>query len=146
MSAIIKAIRYHDFSYGHTVFGHESACANLHGHNGRVYFHCEAKELDEVGRVIDFSVIKTTLCQWVEDNWDHKFLVSTKDPRAQSLKATDETVVIVPFNPTAENMAKYLLEYVGPRLLMPYNGITLTEVEFFETRKCSAHVSLPYKV
>lgn len=143
--SIIKAVRYHDFSYGHTVYEHESACANIHGHNGRVYFHCEAETLDEVGRVIDFSVIKSTLCQWIEDNWDHKFLVYEKDPRAKPLKELDPTVVIVSFNPTAENMGLYLLNKVGPSLLQQFKGIRLTEVEFFETRKCSAHVKLRYK-
>lgn len=33
-------------------------------HNGRVTFYCQADELDSVGRVIDFSVIKTSLCNW----------------------------------------------------------------------------------
>ncbi len=142
---VIKAIRYHDFSYGHTVHEHESACANIHGHNGRVYFHCEAEQLDAVGRVIDFSVIKSTLCQWIEDNWDHKFLVYENDPRAYPLKLIDETVVIVPFNPTAENMGLFLLNKIGPALLQQFGGsIRLTEVEFFETRKCSAHVRLRY--
>ena len=138
---IITASRYHDFSYGHTVHEHESKCADLHGHNGRVIFHCEANTLDSVGRVIDFSVIKSTLCQWLEDNWDHRFLVYEKDPRAEPLKAIDPTVVIVPFNPTAENMGLYLLNEVGPVLLDQYEGIALTKIEFYETRKCSATVT-----
>lgn len=138
----ITATRYHDFSYGHTVHEHESKCANIHGHNGRVVFHCEADVLDSVGRVIDFSVIKSTLCEWLEEEWDHKFLVYNKDPRAESLKAIDPTVVIVPFNPTAENMALYLINEVAPFLLAPYEGIRLTKVEFYETRKCSAEVTL----
>lgn len=141
---MIEATRYHDFSYGHTVYQHESKCANIHGHNGRVIFHCAAEELDSVGRVIDFSVIKSTLCQWLEDNWDHRFLVFAEDPRAVSLVELDETVVVVDFNPTAENMAAYLLNVVGPTLLAEYEGIKLVKVEFYETRKCSACVSLKY--
>lgn len=138
--SIITVTRYHDFSYGHTVYKHEGKCANIHGHNGRVIFHCEAEVLDSVGRVIDFSIIKSTLCQWLEDNWDHKFLVYENDDRAKALKIVDSTVVIVPFNPTAENMGLYLLNIVGPSLLKEYEGIKLTKVEFYETRKCSAVV------
>lgn len=135
---LIKAHRYHDFSYGHRVFQHESKCAHLHGHNGRVTFFCEATALDNVGRVIDFSVIKSTLVDWVEKNWDHKFLVYEKDPWSGRLLDLDPTVVVVPFNPTSENMAKYLYEVVGPREL-PL-GVKLVRVEFLETRKCGCVV------
>jgi 6-pyruvoyltetrahydropterin/6-carboxytetrahydropterin synthase len=137
--AFLTAQRYHDFSYGHRVVGHESKCANLHGHNGRVTFFCEADALDSVGRVIDFSVIKEKLCMWVEDNWDHKMLVFYQDPMALTLQELDTTVVVLPFNPTAENLALYLLEVVGPRELKG-TGVELVNVIFEETRKCSVTV------
>jgi 6-pyruvoyltetrahydropterin/6-carboxytetrahydropterin synthase len=136
----ITATRYHDFSYGHRVCGHESKCANLHGHNGRVVFHCEAEALDAVGRVIDFSVIKSTLCKWLEDEWDHKMLIYHADPWSAHLQSIDPTVVLTRFNPTAENMAEYLIRRVAPRLLP--DNVTLTKVEFFETRKCGVTAEL----
>lgn len=133
---MIVASRYHDFSCGHRVFNHESKCAHLHGHNYRVHFHCEAKELDAIGRVIDFSVIKSSLCMWLEDEWDHKMLIWQEDPWLYKLQAIDPTVVAVPFNPTAENIAKHLVEIVGPKLLP--EGIRLIDCVVEETRKCSA--------
>ena len=138
----IKAVRYHDFSCGHRVVGHESKCRWLHGHNYRVHFHCEASKLDSVGRVIDFSVIKSLLCQWLEDSWDHKFLMWEKDPLLPHLSViADGGIHPVPFNPTAENMGKYLLEIVGPSELAN-TGVQLTKVIVEETRKCSAEVTL----
>jgi 6-pyruvoyltetrahydropterin/6-carboxytetrahydropterin synthase len=68
----IIAERYHDISCGHRVVGHENKCRHLHGHNYRIHFSIEAEELDKVGRVMDFSVIKAKLCQWLEDCFDHK--------------------------------------------------------------------------
>ena len=138
---VMEAKRYHDFSYGHVVLGHEGKCANLHGHNGRVHFTVRGG-LDSVGRVIDFSVIKDLLCEWVEQNWDHKFLISHDHPLATQLVALDPTVVIVPFNPTAEYLAGYLLHIIGP-LQLKDTGLVLTEVSFEETRKCSARTALP---
>jgi 6-pyruvoyltetrahydropterin/6-carboxytetrahydropterin synthase len=76
---MITASRYHDISCGHRVHGHESKCALLHGHNYRIHFTCVG-DLDNIGRVIDFSVIKSTLCMWLEDNWDHRFLAWRVDP------------------------------------------------------------------
>lgn len=139
------AIRYHDISCGHRVFGHESKCAHLHGHNYRIHFVVEPEcgsipgleriGLDAVGRVIDFSVIKAVLCEWLEANWDHRFLVWEQDPALFALRAIDPTVVSCPFNPTAENIADHLVNVVGPKLL---NGVRLTEVRVEETAKCSA--------
>jgi 6-pyruvoyltetrahydropterin/6-carboxytetrahydropterin synthase len=137
----MRAFRYHDFSYGHCVHNHESKCAHLHGHNGRVFFYCEAPELDSVGRVIDFSVIKERLCSWVERSWDHRFLVSHKDPRAARIVAMDSEAVVTVFNPTAENMADHLLRTAGPYVLAG-TGVTLTKVELWETRKCGVTAAL----
>lgn len=134
---MIQAIRYHDISCGHRVFGHESKCKYLHGHNYRIHFYCQG-ELDSLGRVIDFGVIKSILCQWLEDNYDHKFLVWENDPLARYKEDDFEaSFVVVPYNPTAENIAKHLVEVVAPELLSG-TGVTLVKCIVEETRKCSA--------
>jgi 6-pyruvoyltetrahydropterin/6-carboxytetrahydropterin synthase len=138
---MITATRYHDFSCGHRVYGHEGACAHLHGHNYRIHFSIRAlQSLDSLGRVLDFSVIKTLLCDWLERHWDHRFLIFSEDPLATSLRTLDTSVVVVPFNPTAEQMGQYLLEIVAPPLLTP-QGCELHTVTVEETRKCSATVT-----
>lgn len=159
--------RYHDISCGHRVAGHENKCRHLHGHNYRVTFVCvsestmsmgpydgDSKELDDVGRVIDFSVVKERLCMWLEENWDHKFLIWEDDPvflfLAYGSKMYNcaghwdnentiftESLVKLPFNPTAENMAEYLVNTVGPHVLQG-TGVMLLECRVEETRKCSA--------
>lgn len=165
---MITAERYHDFSAGHRVVGHEGACRFLHGHNYRVHFECAAnpdigdgirlEPIDEVGRVLDFSQIKQRLCMWLEDNWDHKFLAWKEDPVMQSIseqtalagfesakakgaeETLDQSIVWLPFNPTAENMAKYLVEEIGPEVLRG-TGVALIRCCIEETRKCSATYS-----
>ena len=135
--------RYHDISCGHRVVGHEGKCRFLHGHNYRIFFTCMPSSvtgLDNLGRVIDFGVIKAKLCQWLEDNWDHKFLLWDQDTEmmeAQTILLMRESYVWVPFNPTAENIAKYLVSTVGPTQLSG-TGATLVSVCVEETRKCSA--------
>lgn len=138
---MIVATRYHDISCGHRVANHESKCAHLHGHNYRITFECAAEELDNVGCVLDFSVIKSTLCEWLEANWDHHFLIWAEDPIKDALTAIDSTVVVVPFNPTAENMAAHLAEVVAPEALKG-TGVTVVCCTVEETRKCSATWSL----
>lgn len=132
-----RATREHEIACGHRVWQHESKCSHLHGHNYLFRLHCEAADLDGIGRVIDFSVIKSTLCAWLEEQWDHRFLVYERDPIAAALGAIDPRVCLVPFNPTAENIAQYLVEVVGP-LVLTGTGVALVECEVGETRKCAA--------
>lgn len=140
-NTVISAQRYHDISCGHRVVNHESKCQHLHGHNYRVHFEVvpvENGNLDDIGRVVDFSVIKSALAMWLEDNWDHKMILWEKDPvYAELLKSMDpEGVVLVGFNPTAENMCHHLLTVIGPQQLPP--NVKLVSVTIEETAKCHA--------
>jgi 6-pyruvoyltetrahydropterin/6-carboxytetrahydropterin synthase len=138
---MITANRYHDISCGHRVVGHEGKCRHLHGHNYRVHFVCAANGLDSVGRVIDFSVIKAKLCMWLEDEWDHKMLLWREDPMLPELRQLDPTVVELPFNPTAENLALHLVNEIAPTMLQG-TGVRCIKCVVEETRKCSAQVTL----
>lgn len=68
-----------------------SKCGNMHGHNWTVTVHCRAAELDSNGMVTDFTAIKDA----VTGRLDHRVLND-----------------VVPFNPTAENMARYLCDTI----------------------------------
>lgn len=142
---MLTANRYHDISCGHRVVGHEGKCRFMHGHNYRIHFYCKANELDSIGRVIDFSVIKDKLCLWLENNWDHQFLYWLGDSVITEIADKPGIFAIsfvpVEFNPTAENMAKYLVEEVGPRQLLG-TGVTLVKVVIEETQKCSVTYEL----
>ena len=130
--------RYHDISMGHRVVGHESKCRHLHGHNYRIHFVCSASELDPLGRVIDFSEIRDRLCMWLEEHWDHRMMIWSEDPLLPELqRLVPGDLCIVPFNPTAEQIAIHLVSVVGPEQLKG-SGITLLECRVEETRKCSA--------
>jgi 6-pyruvoyltetrahydropterin/6-carboxytetrahydropterin synthase len=164
MSIVITATREHEIACGHRVVGHEGKCKYLHGHNYLFRFICEAERLDSVGRVIDFGVIKERLCMWLERNWDHRFLVWEQDRvllklllQSPVLQASSNdlaafmaedfealvaaSLAVVPFNPTAENIAQYMLEVVGPAQLSG-TGVRLTGCKVMETRKCGALAAL----
>lgn len=163
-----EVIRSHEICAGHRVVGHESKCRHLHGHNYVFHFHVQPNTnalngaayysdptmaLDGVGRVIDFSVVKTTLCQWLENNWDHKFLHWEHDPLINGLVSLIETdnrpgfiekqdelhfhssLVALPFNPTAENLAAHMVNVIGPALLDEH-GVELVKCTIEETSKC----------
>ena len=127
------------FCYGHRVWKHESKCAHLHGHNAVIWVHAKAPQLDKQGRVIDFSVIKNKIGGWIDQFWDHGFIYFVDDKETE--KALDmmrtQKMFPLPYNPTAENLAKFIVDVVSPQLFKGTN-ITIFKVEFYETENCSA--------
>jgi 6-pyruvoyltetrahydropterin/6-carboxytetrahydropterin synthase len=120
--------------------GHENKCATPHGHNYFVYITAEAKELDALGRVVDFAVIKERVGTWIDRYWDHTFLVYQEARLMVDLLAQmpgNKPPFICPFNPTAENIALYLLHEVAPTLLED-TGVSVVRVRVEETENCSA--------
>lgn len=132
------------FCAGHRVLGHESKCATPHGHNYFIFLTAEADELDHLGRIIDFSVLKEKMGGWIEQNWDHTFLIYEKDEAliaALNSVQAQKAPYICPFNPTAENMADYLLTEIAPRLFNE-TPVRITKVMVQETDNCFAEASL----
>lgn len=136
------------FCSAHRLLGHEGHCKYIHGHNYKAVIQLESVKLDEVGRVIDFSVIKTRVKAWIDEHWDHSFIANIADEAA--IKAMTDggfRYSTMPNNPTAENMAYYLLEmcrnmFAGER----YNGgVQVTGVTIWETDDSCATVDVGYR-
>ncbi len=131
------------FCCGHRVMRHESKCAHLHGHNYVAFFTASA-QLDDVGRVIDFSVIKERVGGWIDEFWDHGFVLNEEDEGAiQSVSnfapkdEVEQKLYLMPKNPTAENMAEHLLNDICPSLFAE-TGVEITKVRIWETENCYA--------
>jgi len=72
---------------------YESPCTNLHGHNWQVTVYLKSETLNNEGLIMDFKHIKNKISKRL----DHKII-------------NDE----VDFNPTAENLAKFICDELAP--------------------------------
>lgn len=72
---------------------YQSKCSELHGHNWIIDVYLRSKTLDQNGMIMDFSVIKSR----ISEKLDHKVLND-----------------ILPFNPTAENLAYWIVQELAP--------------------------------
>jgi 6-pyruvoyltetrahydropterin/6-carboxytetrahydropterin synthase len=137
---LLTCTRRLTFEAGHRVYLHESKCANLHGHSYKIEIEASAPELDDIGRIIDFSVLKSAVGGWIDDKWDHGFLLFEDDNVAftsVTSMSSSQKVFVLPYNPTAENIARYLLEVVCPSVLTG-TGVTVNRVVVHETENCKA--------
>ena len=139
----IVVMRKIAFDAAHRLLGHEGKCKNLHGHRYVADLHARADALDSVGRVVDFSVLKARVGGWVDEVWDHTAIFHHDDPMALQVMQTPnlKPVFLASFNPTAENLANFLLRDVCPAQLQG-TGATVFKVVLHETPNCSATVHL----
>lgn len=132
-----------EFDAAHRVMNHESKCATLHGHRYVIEVTASG-DLDPIGRVVDFSVIKANIGGWIDTHWDHTTLLGSGDVEtiaAVSSCPNRKPVAILPCNPTAENLAQFLLLEICPRLLQE-TGVAVTKIRVWETPNCYAEAVL----
>ena len=89
--------------------------------------------------LIDFSEVSEILNTHIHDIVDHAFLVFEGDDVAlEALKMmdADHRTVVLPFIPTAENLAKWAFEQVNPHISSSYgNSLILRAFHVRETPK-----------
>lgn len=139
---MITCTRKVHFDAAHRVMNHESKCKLLHGHRYVIEASFAADSLDKIGRVIDFGVIRDRLTNWIDTNWDHNTILWEKDKDLGGAIEGQiaQKIFYLPSNPTAENMAEYLLNVVCKKLF-PEDGLKCTRIRLYETPNCFADAS-----
>ena len=139
--------RFVETDTGHRVPNHKSKCRHMHGHRYRFEAEIEGDTVQETGvseegMLMDFSDVSAILMEHVHDIVDHAFVVYEGDSDAR--KACDamgegHRTVVVPFIPTAENLAKWAFEQVQPHISTAYgNRLKLVAMHVRETPKSTA--------
>jgi 6-pyruvoyltetrahydropterin/6-carboxytetrahydropterin synthase len=131
------------FCAGHRLFGHGGKCEHFHGHNYMADFFVTGDHVDAVGRVIDFADLKARVKGWIDENWDHSFVVFDQDQNARAAleMVQPKRIFLLPYNPTAENMARYLLEEMCPKVLAG-SGARAVRVRLWETDESYAECAV----
>jgi len=129
MYSVTKEIH---FCYGHRLLGHEGKCRHLHGHNARAMIRLESESLDRLGLVMDFKEIGDYVKSWLDAEIDHNMLLYKEDPILPLLRGAGERVYVMDTNPSAENIARLVFEYVER------GGFPVVEVAIVETASAVA--------
>ena len=92
------------FEAAHFIAGYEGKCSRLHGHNWTVEAIVRGENLDSLGMLVDFSVLKAELNK-ILDDFDHRFL--------------NELETFATENPTAENLARKVFRQLSASEIFP---------------------------
>ncbi|HYG79873.1 MAG TPA: 6-carboxytetrahydropterin synthase QueD [Pyrinomonadaceae bacterium] len=106
-----------NFSSAHQLRGYKGKCENLHGHNYKIEIYARGRELDNIGLLVDFVELKDAADEVVQ-YLDHRNI--------NELPPFD-----VELNPSAENLARYILERVASRV--GDERVQVYKVRCFET-------------
>lgn len=90
---------------------------NYHGHSGKIEVFLKSNGLDNAGMVIDFGKLKNVIGQFI-DMFDHAIHLYNKDKpeNINFFVRENERVIILPFNPTAENYAIFFKDSINALL------------------------------
>ncbi|MBF0493372.1 MAG: 6-carboxytetrahydropterin synthase [Deltaproteobacteria bacterium] len=122
-----KVCKQLNFSYAHRLLYYPGKCAHLHGHNALVEIELKAEQLDTRGLLIDFNDIKDIANCWIDQTLDHKTILCKQDPLAKLLADFGEPLFLMDENPTAEALAKLMLEALREK------GLAVSQVRIWET-------------
>ena len=125
---VTSATKTLSFCYGHRLLNYNGKCSKLHGHNALVDVTYQVGTIGRDGFAIDFTELKNGIGKWIDDNLDHKTLLEETDPIASALTTIDEEFVIVPFRPTAENIAVWIYHQA-----IKIHGPNVVSIKMYET-------------
>lgn len=136
-------------------------CRHLHGHSYVIKVFLGATELDSSAMVTDFKNINF-MKEFVDNKLDHKFMIDINDPNFEQITGCStltnctnfeslsdrlpthpdpnfqlhvDSFVLVDFVPTSENICKHIYEYAADFLNNAFDGVDVTAVELWETKK-----------
>lgn len=107
----------------HSLHNYDGLCKHIHGHSYNMEVTLIGEPKDEPGAVkdgmvIDFGDLKKIVKKKIVDCFDHSYMVPSvySKERIERLKKTTERLIVVDFQPTAENIVVYVAEILQQHL------------------------------
>ena len=133
----IRLTKHFSFEAAHALHNYDGKCSRLHGHSYQLFVTViGTPETDpdspKLGMVMDFGLLKKIVNEEIIDKSEHSGVFSeTADFQGVDSKTPMlSNVIIVPFQPTCENMLIHFASKIQPRLP---EGVALWKLKLYET-------------
>ncbi len=135
---VVRITKHFDFESAHALYGYDGKCKNIHGHSYHLYVTVIGTPIDDLnhvknGMVLDFGDLKKIVKDEIVDVFDHATILNKNSPHAdlaKDLQGHSHRLVMVPYQPTSENMLFDFAERIKKQL--PQN-VSLHSLKLFET-------------
>ena len=134
----IRITKHFDFESAHALYGYDGKCKNIHGHSYHLYVTVIGIPIENMndpknGMVMDFGDLKKIVKNDIINKFDHAVVLNENSPHkelANTINEYSHKVVLVPYQPTSENMLLDFSERIQRQL--PQN-VLLHSLKLYET-------------
>ena len=134
----IRITKHFDFESAHALYGYDGKCKNIHGHSYHIYVTVIGTPIiddknPKNGMVMDFGDLKVIVKREIVSKFDHAVVLNGESPHkelANTINDYSHKVVLVPYQPTSENMLIDFAERIQSQL--PQN-VLLHSLKLYET-------------
>ncbi|MBS4014107.1 MAG: 6-carboxytetrahydropterin synthase [Bacteroidetes bacterium] len=141
-NSVVRITKRFGFEAAHVLHGYDGLCKNIHGHSYILFVTLKGVVSDKLGdpklgMLMDFSNLKQIVKDNIVDVFDHSLMLMNESaPIHKQLGICDESrVIVLPFQPTCENLIVYFAEILSQKLP---KGITLHSLKLNETESSYA--------
>jgi len=142
---MINITKEFNFAMAHLLEGHNGLCANIHGHNYKLFVTVQRHDEDVIekdtsdnGMVIDFKELKDAVNICIIDEFDHAFAFNNRDEESCEIakylsEKMKQKLIGLSFRATAENMSEFIFNELNEFLYNTGTGIKCVKIVLYET-------------
>ena len=119
----IRVTKKFVFDMAHALYGHDGPCKNIHGHTYHLHATILGIANNETGHpkngmVIDFTDLKDLVKKEITNHFDHALVLNGDSPHKNIdvLHQQFDKIILVPFQPTCENLIIEMKNRLIPHL------------------------------
>jgi 6-pyruvoyltetrahydropterin/6-carboxytetrahydropterin synthase len=127
ISQKVRVTKKFTFDMAHALYGYDGPCKNIHGHTYHLSVTLMGTPIMDssdvkLGMVVDFGDLKAIVKDTILNTYDHALVLNEDAPYSKSEVISNEfeKVILVPYQPTCENLLLSFVEKLKP--LFPINN------------------------
>ena len=117
----VRVTKKFTFDMAHALYGYDGPCKNIHGHTYHLSVTLIGTPIQDngdvkLGMVVDFGDLKKIVKDNILEKYDHALVLNKDAPYSQSefISNEFEKVILVPYQPTCENLLLRFVEKLKP--------------------------------
>ena len=119
------------FEAAHALTDYNGPCKNIHGHSYKLWVTISGPVDSGTGMIIDFNDLKRIVYETIISRFDHSLILYVEDKMANVQPTAEaENLIVLPFNPSSENLIIHFSELIK-KALSPH--INLHGLKLYET-------------